>query len=327
MDDIRAFLHAIRGGWRLWEGKLCYCEEWRKEDMMDGKSATKRTAEILLGIMNLIMPFLRFTMEIGEDFIDLKLPTLDVKIWVRNGKIEYDFFEKLMSSNTVLHAKTAQSETTKFASLSQEVVRRLLHTSRSLPPSHRMENLEVFCQKMTNSGHNKQYIRNVIISGIQKYKRKLQRSILPTSHKEYKPLHLGTKYNTLGRWKEKMLEKNNWYKDKEDGNSEGKGGKRKGFQKDGNERIQTSTVIFVLATRGGKLTEMLKEKEEELSRLTKFRVRYQEAGGSKLGLQFSTDLGAGESCGRKDCQPCESRVERRPNCRAQSILYESKCII
>ena len=60
--------------------------------------------------------------------MDLKLPTLDVKIWVREGRIEFDFFEKTMSINTVLHAKTAQSDSTKFASLSQEVVRRLLHT-------------------------------------------------------------------------------------------------------------------------------------------------------------------------------------------------------
>ena len=78
--------------------------------------------------------------------------------------------------------------------------------------------------------------------------------------------------------------------------------------------METTTVIFVPATRGGKLTDMLKEKEDELARIIKFRVRYQEAGGTKLGLLFSTDLGAGDVCGRKDCQPCESRVDNRPNC-------------
>ena len=326
MDDIRAFLHAIRAGWRMWDGRLCFCEEWKMEDMKDGKSATRRTAEILLNLMNQIMPFLKFTMEIGEDFIDMKLPTLDVRIWIRNGRIEYDFFEKTMSTNTVLHAKTAQSEKTKFASLAQEVVRRLLHTSRTLPSSHRMENLEKFCQKMTNSGHNKTYIKSVIISGIEKYTKKYNKSILPSSHKDFKPLHLGTNFNTLGRWRNKMLEKNNWYKDQKDGKDGGKGMK-KGNQMDGKEKVETTTVIFVPATRGGKLTEMLKTKEDELARITKFRVRYQEAGGTKLGLLFSTDLGAGDACGRLDCQPCESRTEKRPNCKAQSILYESKCVI
>ena len=184
MDDIRAFLHAIRAGCRLWEGRLCYCEEWRMEDLKDGKSATRRTAEILLAIMNQVMPFLKFMMEIGEDFIDLKLPTL------------------LRKDHGHQHRPP-----TKFASLAQEVVRRLLHTSRTLPSPHRMENLEKFCQKMTNSRHNKIYIRKVIISGIEKYTKKNQRSIPPSSHKDYKPLPLGTNFNTLGRWRDKMLEK------------------------------------------------------------------------------------------------------------------------
>ena len=51
---------------------------------------------------------------------------------------------------------------------------------------------------------------------------------------------------------------------------------KKTFQKDGN-KVKTSTVVFVPATKRGKLTEMLKEKEEEMKRLTKFRIRFQEA--------------------------------------------------
>ena len=262
MDDIRAFLHAIRAGWRMWEGRLCFSEEWRILDLKDGKSSTRRTAEILLSIMNQIIPSLQFTMEIGEDFIDLKLPTLDVKIWIVNGRIEYDFFEKPMSANIVLHAKTAQSDKNKFASLTQEVVRRLLHTSRTLPSSHRMENLERFCQKMANSGHKMSYIRNVTIAGIEKYTVKYKKSILPSNHVEYKPLHLGTNYNTHGRWKKKMQEAKNWYKDKEADQAGGKGKRMKVSQKAGKEKekIETSSVVFVPPTRGGKLVEMLKDK-------------------------------------------------------------------
>ena len=54
------------------------------------------------------------TIEIGDDFLDMKLPTLDVKIWVRDGLIEYEFFEKPMSANTVLNAKTAEVSETKI---------------------------------------------------------------------------------------------------------------------------------------------------------------------------------------------------------------------
>ena len=84
--------------------------------------------------------------------------------------------------------------------------------------------------------------------------------------------------------------------------------------------VPTSTVVFVPSRKGGKLMGMLKDKEYELARINKIRVRYQEAGGTKLKLMFSTDFGAGEGCRRYDCQSCGSR-EKRPNCKAQSILY------
>ena len=63
MDDIKAFLHAIRAGWRMWEGRLCFSEEWKEEDLKDGRSVTRRTAHILISIMNQIMPSLQFNDE------------------------------------------------------------------------------------------------------------------------------------------------------------------------------------------------------------------------------------------------------------------------
>jgi hypothetical protein len=99
MDDIRIFAHAIRAGWRWWDDSLCYCEEWRLEDEESGMSSTARTARVMVDIMNSMMTFLNFTVEVGDDFLDRKLPTLDVKIWIKYGVIEYEFFEKPHSSN------------------------------------------------------------------------------------------------------------------------------------------------------------------------------------------------------------------------------------
>jgi hypothetical protein len=162
-----------------------------------------------------------------------------------------------MSTNMVLHAKTAQSQSVKFASLTQEVVRRLLHTSRMLPLSNRMDNLERLSNKMATSGHKPEYIRSIMIAGIFKFEKKFMKSQLPTSHKEYKPLHLGTHYNSLGRWKTKAMGADSWYedKDKEDSevrhHQEKKAGKRKKFsQKAENAGIKTSTVMFVPSSKG-----------------------------------------------------------------------------
>jgi hypothetical protein len=85
MDDIRAFLRALKEGWRWMDGSLCFTKSWEKEDMESGVSASRRSANILVAMMNDVFPFLRFTIELGEDFHDGKLPSLDTKIWVIDG--------------------------------------------------------------------------------------------------------------------------------------------------------------------------------------------------------------------------------------------------
>ena len=83
--------------------------------------------------------------------------------------------------------------------------------------------------------------------------------------------------------------------------------------------------MFIPSSKGGILTSLMKEKEESLVKMTRFRVKIQEAGGTKLANMFSTDLTAGDSCGRDDCRPCGSKSEQRQNCKKRSILYESTC--
>ena len=101
------------------------------------------------------------------------------------------------------------------------------------------------------------------------------------------------------------------------------GGKRKKIsQQDG--KIQTTTVMFIPSTRGGLLTSLMWERELEKAKITRFRVKIQEAGGIQLARLFSTDLARGEPCGREDCNPCKAS-SKRPNCKQASILYESKC--
>ena len=58
------------------------------EDLEKGLSSTARTAKVVLDIMNSVMEFLTFTVEIADDFADVKLPTLDVNIWVVDNRIE-----------------------------------------------------------------------------------------------------------------------------------------------------------------------------------------------------------------------------------------------
>ena len=123
--------------------------------------------------MNSMMSFLNCTVEVGDDFEDGKLPTLDLKVWIQYVVVEYELYEKPMCVNTVVHAKTALSQQVKLFALTQKVVRRLLHPSRRLPDEKMLECLEKLCQNMINSEHRPVYIRKVMIAGIEKYDAKL----------------------------------------------------------------------------------------------------------------------------------------------------------
>ena len=43
-----------------------------------------------------------------------------------------------------------------------------------------------------------------------------------------------------------------------------------------------SIVVFIPSTRGGLLVGKLREEEDRMAGLTGFRIKFQEAGGSKL---------------------------------------------
>ena len=108
----------------------------------------------MISMMNDVFPFLKFTIELGEDFPDGKLPRLDTKVWILNAwTILFEFFEKTMASNLMVEAGSALSQEVKLATLSEEVTRRLRNTSLEVDHSTRMEILERACTKMVTSGH------------------------------------------------------------------------------------------------------------------------------------------------------------------------------
>jgi hypothetical protein len=67
-----------------------------------------------------VFRFLNFRVELGDDFVDGKLPSLDINTWVRT--IMYEFFQKTMASNLMVEANSALSKEVKMATLSEEEV-------------------------------------------------------------------------------------------------------------------------------------------------------------------------------------------------------------
>ena len=277
--------------------------------MKAGTTPTRRTANCLLDSMNEMYGFLRFTQEIGEDFPDGKLPSLDTAIWVRNGQVLFEFYEKPMATILVVEANSALSEEVKMASLAEVVMRRLRNTSRRVPNATRLEILERACTKMSTSGHTEKFIRKATLKGISMYEDRVRRSELDLSSPQYCPLYQGAGWRRLGRARTKALKKKTWYRDKDNRDvlsvpQSPTKRKKKRFQKGGKgDGLCTTTVVFVPSTKGGLLLRKMIEMEETMSRITGFRIKYQEAGGSKMINLFSQDLGKRLHCDRTPCPP------------------------
>ena len=88
-------------------------------------------------------------------------------------QIKYLFYSKPTGSKFTILENSASAYQQKKASLSQEVVRRLLNTSEDTPQKERDDILDEFSTKLKRSGYSKYQQREIIESGIIGYKRRV----------------------------------------------------------------------------------------------------------------------------------------------------------
>ena len=93
VDDSRYGLRPFNPGWRRVKVVgLKFRQDLVKEDSL--KSPHKRTTDVMLDLLNSLVEYLRFTPEqfLNQDIH--KLPTLDCMVWLENGRILHEYFEK-----------------------------------------------------------------------------------------------------------------------------------------------------------------------------------------------------------------------------------------
>ena len=167
-------------GWR-WDTKLQqfrHDETWENEDRTLCRSRVQITKDQVLIMMNDIFHFIRFTLEVQEDFNDNFLPILDTAVRLnKDGTLSYKFYEKKSSSEFCLISEAALSEQLKRSVLSAEVQRRMLNIQEvEEMEAVRMLELEKWIRKMKLSGYGDNEIMDVIASGLKGYERKVQRA-------------------------------------------------------------------------------------------------------------------------------------------------------
>ena len=112
--------------------------------------------------------------------------------------------------------------------------------------------------KLKNSGYSVKYRAEILDSSLKAFEQMVEDDI-----KGIKPLYRGRDWNVKERKKAKQDKKLNWYK------------------KTGNQP-EFKTVLFVPVTKGGTLAKEMKQREEEINKFSKERIKIVEDRGIKL---------------------------------------------
>ena len=211
VDDVRNCLQVLMEGWK-WNGmEFEFRDEWMTEDLNSEVSDLRRTSIEVSKAMSSLVSYLVFEYEDAEMFKSNKLPTLDTSLWWDGSKILHEFYEKPTVSNRVLQKDTALSINSIYASLNQDVVRRLLLCSQELAMSDKQAILSAFAQKLLNSGFSLASTKITLVHGTSKYLELLRNSKLPHSSQSYKPLYYDKSFKRLERTLSKFDAKSGWY--------------------------------------------------------------------------------------------------------------------
>ena len=99
---------------------------------------------------------------------DLKVPILDMGMYVNNGrKVVYELYSKEVSSKCVINARSAAPWSMKRTVLTQEVLRVLLNCSTDLEWEVKKNHVEMMVARMQFSGYSNKFRSEVVDSAIK----------------------------------------------------------------------------------------------------------------------------------------------------------------
>ena len=351
VDDVRQASTALKMGTRYdtEEKKMKVTEEARIEDEKlrdEGETLDARMARILTPAMNSINPDLLFTVELREDFVDGKLPTLDCRIWYNEDwTLNHTYFEKEMKSQLMIPEKSAMSDKQKISILSNDLVRRLsIIKMEQVEEGEEEKVIDQFTGQLKTSGYGRKKSREIVVSGVLGWIRKRKRRL-----EKHGSFYRGATSTLRQRMKKKLLEPVTWFKAKEveeqvDTEKEKRKGqagvmingrKRKNMTAREGEakksrREDPKAVIFCPYTAGGELAKKLRNAEEEMEKLSGFKIKVVEEVGEKVkDILHSSNPWRGEDCGREGCWLCQTKLMtekwKSQDCMKRSLVYETWC--
>ena len=83
------------------------------------------------------------------------------------NEVLFRYFEKETSAKMTVQQKSAMNENVKLQVLSNDMVRRLLNSSEVLGSSEKARVVDMYAQKLMNSGYSREQVVRIIVAGIK----------------------------------------------------------------------------------------------------------------------------------------------------------------
>ena len=260
-----------------------------------------RLARILKEIANEVQEGIEMEAEFPSNNESDKMAILDMNVWMDSSSyIVYQHYQKQVASKQIMSAQSAQSAACKRSVHVQEVVRRILSTSRRLSWEESVAPvLSQYMKQMQTAGYDQKYKKNTLVNALRIF----DKMVLEDSQ-GVRPLHRPKKWQEKERSDSKRKKKNSWST---------KGG--------------CIAPIFVPATPNGELAKEMKALAD-VEAIPGMKFKIIESGGRtvKQEVQRSNPT-ATPGCDHGDCLACVDGRGKGGNCQKSNVQYEMECLL
>ena len=108
-------------------------------------------------IGNNIHPSIQLEVDYPSKHNDNKMPILDLKVWVENNKVKHEFYQKSVSSKSMIHQRAALPLDKKRTIITQEILRVMTRCSPELEWEKVVPHLDYTMKRLQYSGCNKRF--------------------------------------------------------------------------------------------------------------------------------------------------------------------------
>ena len=304
-DDITLYLESLEKGTKLKDGKLVI--DQTKKIIDEPRSDDTVTMEVIVEIANKIDPMFQFTYDVPSNHIHRKIAILDVEANINieeNNRLDFQFYEKPTKHKKVMLFDTALPAKQKRTVLTQECLRRLRNTKMELGTAVQNHHLNEFMVKLKNSGYSQNYRIQILDSAQKAYEK-----MVNDDKNEIKPMYRSRNWNKGERLEDKSMKKVNWYRN-------------------ASQETEYKTVLFVPVTKGSILAKELRNREEEINRFSKERIKIEESGGVNIkDFLIQKDPFPKNKCEKEKCLICKSTLTTNLSivCNTNNVGYRLYC--